>query len=241
MKLWEIFTPSVKTKTIKSNTNVNDSLIDKHSGTPIVKNKLVKVLGSGLYSDTIEHENEPGVVRKISKKMIDVTKDGYFKFISTIVTNDRLQSNPYLPKIYKIKIYKTVNVEKKNRIEYFYVVQMEKLYPIEQLDSKEMEMITNKALHIKSTPNNKEKIRAPHDALVDTLYNALSYVRYQDDSVGHESIDNTVNIKDPQLKQAILFVKKSIRISGGNDLHEGNLMFRRTSVGPQLVITDPLK
>jgi len=57
---------------------------------------------------------------------------------------------------------------------------------------------------------------------------------------GHKS-DLLAQIKDPMLKQALMLIKKLLSQGGhGRDIHYGNIMVRRTSVGPQLVITDPL-
>lgn len=49
-------------------------------------------------------------------------------------------------------------------------------------------------------------------------------------------------IKDPLLKQAIMFIVKiGMRDREAYvDVHEANIMFRLTSTGPQLVISDPL-
>ena len=48
-------------------------------------------------------------------------------------------------------------------------------------------------------------------------------------------------IKDPHLLAAIEFIKKVAREENyGTDLHADNIMVRRTSVGPQIVINDPL-
>jgi hypothetical protein len=48
-------------------------------------------------------------------------------------------------------------------------------------------------------------------------------------------------IEDDQFKQAVEFLRNAAEKSEFDpDLHYNNMMIRRTSVGPQLVINDPL-
>ena len=50
------------------------------------------------------------------------------------------------------------------------------------------------------------------------------------------------NIKDPNLKQAVMFIKSVLRQNTRffTDVHDENIMVRRGRHAPQLVFTDPL-
>lgn len=239
MKLKELFEPKItKHKTgTDASEKINKSIgKDKYgeytSANP--KNKLVSVIGSGAYASAIEHDHHPSEVIKISNKIADLDNDGYFKFVSAITKNNRLQNNPYLPKIYKIKIYTTEPSIKENT-GYFYVIHMEKLFSLHDLGNKEIEMLTDKMFFTVSSKIDKE-----HG---DSSSKRAIFVQTIDDAIKNISNHNagTVNIKDPLLKQAILIIKKILKNRNfGNDIHGRNIMIRRTSVGPQLVITDPL-
>lgn len=180
-----------------------------------------------------------------------------------------MQSNPYLPKIYSVNLYK---IYKLNEPYYFYRLRMEKLYPLTTLSTPELQQIVDKAFYITSRPSagskmdlGKVKMKDEHTPttirngketptgktdeynktelltmVIDTIDGALEYRNYSGNIINH-SIDNTVNIKDPKLKHAIFIIKNLLRAGGViNDIHGDNLMFRRTSIGPQLVILDPL-
>lgn len=233
--LLELFEPKVSHHRSKSAPDKAMKAVSNDGYEP--KNKLVKVLGNGMYAAAIEHENHPGEVTKVSSQIDDLNRDGYFRYVSNIVKNDRIQSNPYFPKIYKIKIYKTEPTNTANSA-YFYTMQMEKLYSVKELSEDEVEMLMDKMFHIThSYKTGQENDHTPNVRdMIATIDYAISSGFKKVKSVNHST-----NLKDPHLKQAILIIKKLVRNSGlTNDIHGGNLMFRRTSVGVQLVITDPL-
>lgn len=235
--LLELFKPKVTRHTSKKSAKAIGDNLPNPDRNKRAKNKLIKVLGSGLYANVIQNDNHPNEVTKISNAIDSLSKDGYFLFLTSIVKNERLQSNPYLPKIYNIKIYK--NADSK----YYYVLTMEKLFPVRQLNDHEVEAILDRAFHIKGSKKSGNHNQSdPMRILLTSIDSALMAPKeFYLDSVKNQSANSMTNIKDPSLKQALMIIKKFIRDDKAiNDIHDGNVMFRRTSVGAQLVITDPL-
>lgn len=253
MKILELLEPSVSHQPIKTKRKMTDFYKNRKSGpNPFLvdkdyetgeheqlKNKLVKTIGGGAFGTAFQHESRPGEVTKTSKPTKDLTGDGYYKYISTILKNNRMQSNPYFPKIYGMKVYQTPDEW------YFYVVKMEKLYPLTDLSEDEMAAIVEKTLHIKHfTPDDAS---ASLNDVDETLRKVIATIERGIGHGNHQNFPNKrdvtalTNIKDPQLKQAVMVSKQFTR-SGehNNDIHSANVMFRRTQHGAQLVITDPL-
>jgi len=241
MKLKELFKPSVK-KLPHGELEPEDQ---------VSSDAKVTEIGDGMYANAAEHSDKIGEVVKTSNPIQSIAGDGYLQFLSKILKNNRLQDNPYLPKIYSLNIYQ--KLIKGNKY-YFYKIRMEKLRPLTSLSIKELQYIINKAFHITSTlstytqdtlnnmlPKSRDKTKGkPEEYTKEQLLHII--VETLDNALRQEvSTNNTVNIKDPKLKQAIYIIKSLIRNNKGfNDMHPGNIMYRLTSVGPQLVIIDPL-
>jgi hypothetical protein len=237
MKILELFQPKVTYNRVKTPASKvsqgyrdHDQSYDKITGekTEPHKNKLVKVLGSGAYSTAIERDNAPGEITKVSKPIRDLKEDGYFRYLTTILREQRLQGNPYLPKIYKVKIYRD-----KDGL-FFYILNMEKLYNIRSASEEELEAMVDKAFN--EVPVEEDNYTSKKEALLLSLSNYIEQCIRKDD---------VKNIKDDDLHDAMVFIseaQRSGRTRGSRhlDIHDGNIMMRRTSVGPQLVLTDPL-
>lgn len=171
-------------------------------------------LGSGVQGHAFD-TNKPNTVRKIYG--IDSFDDPYHQFIKMI---EQHQDNPFFPRIYRHHVYKNKPLQHSHLNDYLMtgVVMMEKLYPLYKgpLDADTIiSMFENLGL----------KINTPDD-----LYSMFTQ---------RTMIQRVINTTTSDTFAEAL----RILISSGRkayDLHSGNWMVRLTSVGPQLVILDPV-
>jgi len=183
-------------------------------------------LGSGYFSK-VRSTNDPHVVKKSSVETTTGNPeldDAYWDYVDLIIKN-KLWENPYFPRVYK----KTSMRGKEDTGHHS--VEMERLESIEKATKDDLLPITRKAFNKKGrekiTSDVKEKKISPITAISRVLDNAVNS--------GNLSL-----IKDDELAKALkilnLYAKNS---SVGVDIHEENIMARRTPVGIQLVISDP--
>ena len=192
------------------------------------KNKLVQVIGHGAYSTAVQTQRDPNNVLKISRGTSDLNEDPYYLYLSRIASSERAVTNPFIPRVYQVKVYETTDKVHP----YFYIVKMEKLEKLETLSSVELiEMITtltkarmtNRFKMMVGTYNAPEALKAySHDQLIVMLV----------DKVRREKI------KNPELQAAM-----DLAASTGMDfdITRHNIMVRPTPTGPQLVLADPVK
>jgi hypothetical protein len=240
MKLFEIINTPIKNVTTKGGGGGQQRL--HRTGTRSDKSER---LGSGSFGTVERHENLPqGSVVKYGTVSGDIRYDGYVNFLTQISRSDRMARNPYLPRIYSVKIMD----ERK------YSVVMEELKPFNELRAEEYEAMAERMFGgldniLRLLPNrlanrirkdrNRDKgsrSRAEHaeaKAYMDAIPAVLNWM------VGDRiKLDA---ITDPKLKEAIMITKKIVKLNGGiSDLSMSNIMVRRGPTGAQLVITDPL-
>lgn len=191
----------------------------KKSGSPYEK------IGDGMYSDVYKHKEKPEVI-KIGNSLSSDNKDAYLNYLDVVMKSDRMASNPYLPRVYKVKRYN------QDLGHTDYVVKMEPLSPLLALEIEDLIAIWRKAFGQDSSP---PTIGDPFELVHDLANMLSSYIYYR------KPVDGMVKIVDKQLLQAIAIISNLRKRGGGVlDLHAENIMARRTSIGPQLVITDPL-
>lgn len=179
------------------------------------KGETVLGVGAGGYATQKADEHEVTKHGKIISQSLD--NDAYFTYINTIVNDKTMQDNPYFPKVYNIKVY---NQNNKNS----YKIKMEKLININKLSNEEIKAISEKIM-----PDNWIAM-----GIGDTVNDLLRYIR--------EFLRKKVSTKDKEFFDAINSISK-IRNDNHDfryDFHDENIAIRRTSVGPQLVILDPL-
>lgn len=175
--------------------------------------------GQGTTATVFSKKTEE-IVRKVavvrgSKTNSDqpFLNDGYSKFI--LASQKYWRENPYLPRVYDIKFFRTKNgmVYLKATLEKLTSIKDEKI-PYESLAS-----IYRKAFNDEPPTQTGGLI----NKLVDFISNGI--------------YGSNAHIKDPFLKKVI---KMLHAFRGGSDMSENNIMIRFTSVGPQLVLTDPV-
>jgi hypothetical protein len=219
---------------------------------PTLPGEDVVGVGAGVFGAAHSSKTEPGTVRKIvmarSTDPKNLKDDAYFQYVKTITKNERLSVNPYLPKIYDVGVSKRQgdpSIAGDERL--YYYVDMERLHHLEDLSEEEIDLVAGRAFYDwedwkskrKSFTNKAKAYEGPHrnfEALVDYFIELGFTLKSRGE---RRMIDN---IKDPSLKQAILFVKQIVRSRNDfrTDMHRNNVMVRRGPHAPQLVLTDPV-
>ena len=211
--------------------------------------KDVEAIGSGSFGTAYSSTREPGTVTKVVHST-DLEHDAYFQYVSMLLKYQRSDSNPYFPKIYDVHPFKEPEGSRHS-----FTVEMERLHDLDTLSPKEVSSIGDKIFYnykqlASRTIVNKKRYQAHRKMSWET-----SEAReHEDVGVLIGLIKKTVDIrwgpakklfsmvKDPDLKKAILLIRKiqNELVHSFFDLHVGNFMVRRGPTGPHLVITDPL-
>lgn len=207
------------------------------------KFKDTKLVGAGYYSTAHQPRNNPYEIHKASRRSFkydansltptDDDVDPYYDWVKAIAPYAK--SNPYLPRVYVANN----NKDKTGALKPEY--EMEKLFdyktvPInvlynllynESLDYDAEELYVNDLKRlIKSGNYSAEEI---HELGARKIW--FRTLRYMIANVR----------KDPQIQEALDIIDKLVAERGyRKDLHSGNFMIRSTSIGPQIVITDPI-
>jgi hypothetical protein len=202
-------------------------------------------LGSGAFGTVERHENlPPGAVVKYGRIYNhNPIEDGYFMFLRAITKSDRMARNPYLPRIYSVKLMN-------NRQ---YTVVMEELFPFTQLSMTEISVMLDRMVGgldraIQSLPTDiQDKFKKSRLTLrgsnraQNNQYDIAVTVLMQ--ILGRMLVDRIPLdiVTDPKLKEAMMIMKRVYKQQGGSpDIRTDNVMVRRGPTGAQLVITDPL-
>lgn len=196
------------------------------------KTGLNKV-GGGTYADVYDNPHDTHSVIKVARPASgELKKDGYFGFIQHVMKMD----NPYFPKADELTQYTSKAGEP------FFTVKMEKLSSLGELRTDEVQAVWSRILG-RAVPDEEvvslTKQMVPparrRDAgdqvwicgIADFLENCTEDGHYLD------------MVQDPELRKAINVLALFMHHGFINDMHEHNIMFRRTPYGPQLVFTDP--
>jgi hypothetical protein len=225
MKLYEVISP----KTLKA--DAADFVPTAFHRATNKDNGNLGFLGRGAFAAVFSHKNRPASAFKVG---IGDGEDTYLSYIAKVSQNERWKSNPYLPRVHSQKNYKDPGGGAS------YVVEMEKLVPFMSIEPEEVEAIIDRAFH-NLPPGKYADLPRQYDVVEEIT------------SAAQGNTTSIRNIKDKQLLQAIAMISNigSKRYRGNEygkrssgamhlDIHTSNVMIRRTSVGAQLVITDPL-
>lgn len=216
--------------------NWDDEDLPPEKGNPHATNPKIKNLGTGAFSSAYQHKDNPYDVAKGSKATN--IPDGFKAFFMALADDKEAQANPYFPRFRNINIFKQKDDWADDSRE-SYMVKMEPLEPYDKLSKAERKMLINKIFsehgidvinhYIKKNPY----YNAPGWKLAMAVQAALENQEWGDEL--------RWQIEDDKFKEAIEFLQKTAKEYDYEfDLHSGNLMVRRTSVGPQLVLNDPL-
>lgn len=201
------------------------NIIDRKSKGSLKKySKEVGEQPSGMFS-TIAKDREPHFVRKYSRNKLRQNQiDGFKQFVQYLL-DTKNTDNPHFPRIYEMK---TVRDKEGYRIESY---RVEKLIEYTEI---EPDILIQYAL---SLINGFSESDLPYAASAHLVLT--------------QSIERAVNkanrpFKDDTLNDACVIVSDAIANLSNefdrvvNDLHSGNVMYRRTPHGIQVVINDPI-
>lgn len=177
-------------------------------------NRHPKQLGKGVQGIAFD-TNKPNTIRKVYG--LDSFDDPYYQFIKTI---EQHQDNPFFPRIYRHHVYKNKRLSQSRISDYKMtgIVMMEKLQPLYggRIDNDTIvAMFENLGI----------KIETPDD--LHPMFDSRNSIQ--------QAINTTTNDKFAEALQILLSSGRRMF-----DLHAGNWMVRLTSVGPQIVILDPV-
>lgn len=233
MKLYEVLqksSPKIKTTT-KSRT-VSD----------IIRHKDQQMIGTGVQAIAYLHKKFPDKI--IKTVQFDHFSDPGYQFIRLALNH---QDNPYFPRIYAVKEYKTKEVSYSQRIQdrteldpehkldklpaqqsRTLLVVMEKLYPLDMTqDILDQFGITNIARFVHRTDLKSTK-------LTDSTKTFMAIrAAFESAKMRQEMIRFVV---DPKLKQALRLLEPLFRIHRP-DMHYENIMRRSTG---DIVFMDPI-
>lgn len=200
------------------------------SDQPKPKNKLIQVIGAGAYSTAVVNVNQPNQVMKISNGMASLASDPYFQYLSRIAGSKNSKANPYFPRVYEVRVYETTNPRDRQKL--FYIANMERLQTLESLSEQELvDLIIKEA---KPTMVNKVKSMV---GMYDAKKQLMKQEKFELVSILVNKIRRE-KIRDPQLKAAMDLAAET---GFEYDIHEYNLMVRKTPDGIQLVLADPVR
>lgn len=186
----------------------------------INQNPKNKYVGSGVQG-YVHKTDDPMQMDRVTRTADrDEAGTMYLKFIHE---HPQLANNPFFPKVLDA-------TQPDSDVPSYHV---EKLYPIDApAISKEYKDALMKKYFVMSDVSDSND---PVEYAKDIAHEISSAVSYGER-----------NVRDPMLKQAIILIRRIKAIfakTGMNpivDIHSGNIMWRMTNKGPQLVITDPL-
>lgn len=232
------------------------------------ENEESEALGAGAYSAVVPTDI-PGEVKKILyngggdgfDSVDEIKKDAYVIFISKIAESNATDGNPYLPRISRIdtirgrdgKLYLNIFMERLAPLQRADVATVEAMARKMYGESKDFalmeeafEYLENKGLSNDSSRLNLLLAPIVYQFLGGRLSPPVTRVLYNAfrQDMGNKLIraiagDESIKITDDRLMDAVNLVS-NLGKDTTIDFHFNNAMMRRTSVGPQLVIIDPV-
>lgn len=174
-------------------------------------------LGRGLFSKVVPDKNDPHMVQKRTTSPMGpdhpVKADGFEQYVRMLVDND-FMDNIHFPKVYK------ANTTTDNTDTHRSTYTIERLADISTISEEEFQALAERCL---SRPVYDVKGLADRiGTACESEYGRKTYIKMETLYEACELIEAMDKVSDFRL-----------------DLHEGNLMVRRTPHGLQLVISDP--
>lgn len=225
--------------------NHDTSSLDHFTNKP---NHNVSELGRGVEAIVYSKSSDSGigtVSKWIRKSKFDIENNSVIQFL--IRSNEA--NNIFAPKVYKItKITHPDAAADDDDVDEFwknlrpkydkhYIIKMEKLQKLRELSSVEL-------FALMRTMSETGDFDGAEDITVHPADVALSINRLVNRGRGTRvEVDGKISFDaNEQLIEIIQLVRDVTKDTPGcrSDIHMDNVMVRRTSVGPQLVFTDPV-
>lgn len=189
-----------------------------------LSSKNVQAVGAGVDAVVYHNKNNPSKAGTVNKWVQDQAKSPEDNGTIQYLVRGNSLNNPFIPKVYDIRVVKNRNNK------YDYHITMEKLHGTlaeAGLDPQQLSALVNQVLENYDGP----------EMTMPILSNVIKH--------GAEDISVRIGGKEynytSTFLDAIDLVLDTILSTGSElDLHANNVMLRLTSVGMQLVITDPL-
>lgn len=183
-------------------------------------------LGDGAYSVVTNDRSDPHMVRKYGHKPLKpdapIKRDGFEVFIQYLMDHDEMD-NIHFPKVYTNKKITDTTGAHINKF------QVERLVPGSALSIQERAFIEEQNFepNVLSAFDDSEIIDGMAACVENGVVNAARGKR---------------TIKSESLLEACRIVREAIKATPGSrtDIHQDNIMFRRTPYGVQLVLNDPI-
>lgn len=186
--------------------------------------------GRGNFANVRPDKKDPHMVRKNHHTPIfGDEEDGYVPFINYLIQHKLMGEYVNLPRIYDVK-----RIASKRNEGYIYSYTLEKLLSFKEVEMDEMNSVINRTLGDKP-PKGMPWFNREDAQNTKTLNQWFA-------SQIERSLGDGYNIRDPELVKALELIDKVNTDNPNNitDIHGGNIMYRRTPHGLQVVITDPL-
>jgi hypothetical protein len=224
MKLFEIL--DVKQINHPKNTSISPDMTYGRMSLDHVRKSIdvenrTPILGAGVEAIVFQSKR-PQDVGSVTKWLRNQTTDSSSNPVIKYLTQSQQYNIHLAPKVYNITQYKRPNGL------YEYSIQMEKLHMtleqyLDKIDNDPLlsEQLLNQVYQPNARPNFKLKL-----SVLDQILFGLKNITPESNKrvIQYINFMKSVNTSDP----------KSL------DIHGANVMVRLTSVGPQLVITDPV-
>lgn len=201
------------------------------------------ILGVGLEASAYDHPTHPGAILKyVNIKEDDPNENAQVSFVHLALEN---KDNPFFPRIYRAKVIPLK--DNPRGLPYQMVIEMEKLYPLFGNKIRDVlpHILENLGIKPKHIANLMKKGMTDPNVDMEKWHKTKKgtglFYAFVDMMDNWDTLEKMAQMtKIPELTDAINKLQNWQHNYGlSTDLHHGNFMFRLTSVGPQLVFTDP--
>lgn len=176
-------------------------------------------LGSGAFANVfLKQADYPSAVKLARFDQECPSKDGYYNYLEAIISSD----NPHLPKVMGAVLCKPRECNP------YVKVELEPLVSIHELELDEL-------VHILTT-----SFGMSADCLEYVTFGYLVDELVTKFARGCRDCYHDTYCWSAELRDVAVIINNLMYAGFTLDIHEGNIMFRRTPYGVQLVITDPL-
>ncbi len=212
--------------------------------TGILKSKQLQHLGTGVQAIAYQHKKHPNTVIK-TIQLSGGMNDTVLAFVRLCINH---KDNPFFPKIYTAKIFNSADLTASEREvlyqdidsydsppdkkELVLVLVMERLFPIHTPDNVDSAIGLLQTLKV--LPDDLSTLPLNMLDVEDPLFSVKVPFKT---AKGRQFLMK--NSDNPKFVQALRLLEPLFR-KGHADLHRQNIMIRRTGIGPQLVLADPI-
>jgi len=217
-------------------------------------NKSMKKVGDGVESVAFFHETSQIIVKVLQFKSYmteeQVKNEATYKYLQEI-TKEFNSGNPHFPKIYSVKFFNSHPKHIDDLVGDNHIYAFIKMERLRELDiDRDYEMVKG-ALYNSGfdfydmagmrLKGNTGEIIDTSKSEEDQLYDFFDAIEYYMHFGQQKQFIKKIYEKNPKFAKAMITIHNlRKKYNFDLDIHSGNIMIRVTSIGPQLVFTDPL-